>query len=339
LPQAVKKRRLSGGVMERSNGIVAKLLAGCVRSLARVITMVENEDPEAMQILQELYGKTGHAYVIGITGPPGSGKSTLTEKITEELRKLNYTVGIIAVDPTSPFSGGALLGDRLRMQSIINDEGVFVRSMATRGALGGLCNATTGTIKLMDAFGKDFIIVETVGVGQDEVDIVKTADTTLLVSVPGLGDSIQALKAGVMEIGDIFVVNKADREGADRVAFELNMMLDLNPFMERGWRQPVVKTVGTTGEGVEQLIGKIMEHKKMLEEGTGLLEKRKERVKDEIICLIERDISKNIHHKFEYDRTFQEVIEQITTRKKDPYSYSQKIARNLYQQKGEKKDS
>jgi LAO/AO transport system kinase len=193
--------------MNEVTNLVEQLLAGSVRSLAKVITMVENEMPEAFEILRQLYPKTGDAYIIGITGPPGSGKSTLTEKITRELRSRNYTVGIIAVDPTSPFSGGAVLGDRVRMQNIVNDKDVFVRSMATRGSLGGLCHAATSTINLLDAFGKDFIIVETVGVGQSEVDIVKMADSTLLISVPGLGDGIQALKAGVMEIGDIFVAH------------------------------------------------------------------------------------------------------------------------------------
>ena len=214
--------------------LVSGALSGSVRALAKLITLVENEMPGAVEALQQLYPRTGHAYIVGITGPPGSGKSTLTDKITKELRKKGYTVGIVAVDPTSPFSGGALLGDRLRMQDITNDEGVFVRSMATRGTLGGLSKATADTVKILDAFGKDFILIETVGVGQDEVDIVKTADTTLLISVPGLGDEIQALKAGIMEIGDIFVVNKSDREGADRLVTELSLMLDLNPAMGPG---------------------------------------------------------------------------------------------------------
>ena len=323
--------------MDSVSKLVEELIRGSVRSLARVITMVENEAPEASEALRQLYPKTGHAYVVGITGPPGSGKSTLTEKMTKELRRLNYTVGIIAVDPTSPFSGGALLGDRLRMQDVVNDEGVFVRSMATRGALGGLCDATAGAIKALDAFGKDFIIVETVGVGQDEVDIVKTADSTLLISVPGMGDGIQAMKAGVMEIGDIFVVNKADREGADRVVFELNMMLDLNPFMEEGWRPPIIKTIGTTGEGVSELIETILKHKQVLEESDGLCQKRKERAKDEIICLIERDISRNIHEKFEYDRSFEEIIEQIVARKRDPYSYAQEVVQSLQSAKAKKR--
>jgi LAO/AO transport system kinase len=248
----------------------------------------------------------------------------LTDKITKELRKQNYTVGIVAVDPTSPFTGGALLGDRLRMQDITGDEGVFVRSMATRGTLGGLSKATADTIKILDAFGKDFILIETVGVGQDEVDIVKTADTTLLISVPGLGDEIQALKAGIMEIGDIFVVNKADREGADRLVTELRLMLDLSPSTSP-WRGPIIKTTATLGEGISELTEKILEHRQFLQSGKGLLNKRNERARGEIINLIEQEISRYIHKMLKYDLSFDEVIEQVVARKKDPYSYAQKV--------------
>jgi LAO/AO transport system kinase len=304
--------------------LVSGALSGSVRALAKLITLVENEMPGAVEALQQLYPRTGHAYIVGITGPPGSGKSTLTDKITKELRKKGYTVGIVAVDPTSPFSGGALLGDRLRMQDITNDEGVFVRSMATRGTLGGLSKATADTVKILDAFGKDFILIETVGVGQDEVDIVKTADTTLLISVPGLGDEIQALKAGIMEIGDIFVVNKSDREGADRLVAELSLMLDLNPAMGP-WRPPIVKIVATLGEGILDLTEKIWKHRQFLQEGSGLLRKRNERAKQEILNLIEGEVSKYIHKMLKYDVTFDEVIEQVVARKKDPYSYAQKV--------------
>ncbi len=304
--------------------LVSGALSGSVRALAKLITLVENEMPGAVEALQQLYPRTGHAYIVGITGPPGSGKSTLTDKITKELRKKGYTVGIVAVDPTSPFSGGALLGDRLRMQDITNDEGVFVRSMATRGTLGGLSRATADTVKILDAFGKDFILIETVGVGQDEVDIVRTADTTLLISVPGLGDEIQALKAGIMEIGDIFVVNKSDREGADRLVTELSLMLDLNPAMGP-WRPPIVKIVATLGEGILDLTEKIWKHRQFLQEGNGLLRKRNERAKQEILNLIEGEVSKYIHKMLKYDVTFDEVIEQVVARKKDPYSYAQKV--------------
>jgi LAO/AO transport system kinase len=196
--------------------------------------------------------------------------------------------------------------------------------MATRGTLGGLSKATADTIKILDAFGKDFILIETVGVGQDEVDIVKTADSTLLISVPGLGDDIQALKAGIMEIGDIFVVNKADREGADRLVTELSLMLDLSP-VRTGWRPPVLKTVATQGDGVQELAEKILAHRKFLEEGEGLVKKRNIRAREEILNLIEQEISKYIHKMLKYDVTFDEVIEQVVARKKDPYTYAQTV--------------
>jgi len=314
--------------MDKISNLVNDLSAGSVRAMARLITVVENELPGSVEAMATIYPKTGHAYVVGITGPPGSGKSTLTDKIARALRKRNYTVGIVAVDPSSPFKGGALLGDRLRMLDVANDDGVFFRSMATRGAMGGLSRAAADTVKILDAFGKDFILVETVGVGQDEVDIVKTADTTLLISVPGLGDAVQALKAGVMEIGNIYVVNKADRDGADRLVMELSMMRDLsaspNPSPS-SWAPPIIKTVATKDEGIAELTEKIFEHRKFLEDGDGLSRKRTKRVEKEVITLIEKEISRCISRMLKDDRTFDEVIGQVAARERDPYSFARTI--------------
>ena len=233
--------------------LAERVLAGDPRALARAISLIEDESPVAADLIRAIYPHTGKSYLIGVTGPPGAGKSTLVDKLTAETRKHNETLGVIAVDPTSPFTGGAILGDRLRMQTHSSDPDVFIRSMATRGQLGGLARATTDVALVLDAAGKSLVIIETVGVGQDEVDIVRTADISIVILVPGAGDEVQALKAGIMEIADIFVVNKADRDGADRTVTAVESNLALQSYGEGEWRPPIIKTEATTGRGVPEL--------------------------------------------------------------------------------------
>jgi len=239
------------------SALAERVFAGDARGVARAISLIEDESPAGAELVRAIYPRTGRAYLVGVTGPPGAGKSTLVDRMTTEWRKAGQTVGIVAVDPTSPFSGGAILGDRVRMGAHFGDEGVFIRSMATRGHLGGLARATSDAALVLDAAGKDVVIIETVGVGQDEVDIVRTADISIVVLVPGAGDEVQALKAGIMEIADIFVVNKADRDGADRLVQSVAAMLALQTFQPDDWRPPIVKTEATTGTGVPEVIESI----------------------------------------------------------------------------------
>lgn len=301
--------------------LIERMFKGDKRATARLITLVENDEEKAREIVKKIYSKTGRAYIIGITGPPGSGKSTLVDKLIKKARDEGNIVGVIAIDPTSPFTGGALLGDRIRMQRHSTDPGVFIRSMATRGSLGGLAKATNDAIKILDAYGCDVIFVETVGVGQIEVDIVKTADTVVLVTVPGLGDDIQAIKAGLMEIADIFVVNKADKEGAEATMFELELMLDLekDKWQKSGWRPPVVSTIAFTNKGVDELWGAINEHREFLLNSGKIEEKRKFRVGEEIKAIVSSKIARKIGEKMGED-DIAVLIEMIAKREIDPYS-------------------
>lgn len=269
-----------------TSALLNEALTGSHQAIGRLISLVEDGDAEGYAILRQLHARVGRGYVVGMTGPPGAGKSTLVDAMTRLLRAQGKTVAIVAVDPTSPFTGGAILGDRIRMQDHATDSGVFIRSMATRGSLGGLAPATSDAVKILDAIGYDIVFIETVGTGQAEVDVVGAADTVAIALVPGLGDTVQTMKAGIMETGDLFIVNKADQGDPDRTVTELKMMLGLRPPMG-GWQPPVLKTVATGGDGVQAVLDAVEAHRRHLE-GRGLLaDKRLRRREGEILRLIE----------------------------------------------------
>ena len=308
--------------MDTAQQLVNAVLRGEPRATARAITLVENGSPEAQQIVSSLYSHTGRAQIIGVTGPGGAGKSTLVEKLVRELRRRDKTVGVVAVDPTSPFSGGAFLGDRIRMQDLSTDKGVFIRSMATRNNPGGLAKATKEAVHILDAAGKDVVIVETVGAGQSEVDIIRIAQTIVVVLAPGLGDEIQAIKAGIMEIGDIFVINKADRENANKTFTDIQAMLELSNAKIR-WRPAIVKTIAITGEGVKQLLEKIDEHTKHLAEGEAIHRQRRI-VETELVESIKQKTAEQIIEALRSSGKLERLISQILERKIDPHTAAER---------------
>lgn len=308
------------------NDLAKKVLAGHRRALARVLTRVENGKAEGMALLAELYPHSGQAHLIGITGPPGTGKSTLVNAITRELRARGKRVAVIAVDPSSPFSGGAVLGDRIRMSEHSGDAGVFIRSMASRGSLGGLSRATGDAMTVMDAAGFDYVLIETVGAGQAEVEIAKEAHSVVVVEVPGLGDDVQAIKAGLLEIADLFAVNKADHPQANRTATSLRMMLSIANH-EYEWKPPIVKTVATTGEGVSDLVDELLRHRAYLEQSGKLVARQRKRAADEFYRALEREWFKRL--RAEAGNRYEAYINQITTRQLDPYSAATELMASL----------
>jgi len=332
-----------------TGSLVSDLLDGKHRALARVISKIENREPGYRDVVSRLYGHTGDATVVGITGSPGAGKSTLVDKLAKRYRDAGKTVGVIAVDPSSPYTGGAVLGDRIRMASNVGDMDVFFRSMSARGHLGGLSTATSDAVKALDAFGKDVVLIETVGAGQNEIDIVRTADTVAVLVPPSSGDNVQMLKAGILEIGDLFVVNKADLDGANRTVSELKEMIHMSGDYsapaaghhgadahevgsasvedpdDDGWTPDVLETVATSGEGIEALIDAFAEHREYMEESGKLAEKARTRTAEEIRTLLRDDASRLLETEVERHGGIDALVDEVLAGETDPYTIADEV--------------
>jgi LAO/AO transport system kinase len=308
---------------QSSNDLAERLLAGDKRALARAISMVENREPEGDALVAELFPRTGKARIVGITGPPGVGKSTLIGALTAELRRAGREVGVLSIDPSSPFTQGAVLGDRIRLADHFLDPGVFIRSMATRGSLGGLAEAALQAALLMDASGKDDVIVETVGVGQGEVDVVDHADTVVLALMPGSGDSVQALKAGVMEIPDVIVVNKCEHPLADTMVREVRAVLSLGP--PGSWKVPVVRTEAAKGEGIAELAETVDDHRRHIEEEGTLGERRARNLRAEVLGIAAARLRRDLEERAESDAEWAGLLESVVKRETDPATAARKL--------------
>ena len=302
---------------------ISKLRSGDARALARAISMVENRAPGRLELLKALFPHTGKARVIGLTGAPGAGKSTLVDQLAKHYRKENRTIGIIAVDPTSPYTGGAILGDRIRMQDHYGDPGIYIRSMATRGSLGGLARATADAATVLDASGRDLVMIETVGVGQDEIDIVRLADVTVVILVPGMGDDVQTIKAGIMEIADIFVINKSDREGAERVEREIRALQSLATRHDR-WTPPIVKTVASDGTGTAELAEAIADYEAYLKKENLLLKKNVENWQERLVEMLRDAMLEKARGQMD-GASLARYAAEVAEHKRDPYSLVEEI--------------
>jgi LAO/AO transport system kinase len=303
---------------------VERIRAGDVRALARAISSIEDNRPEAHELLKAVFPHTGRTRVIGLTGAPGAGKSTLVDQLAREYRKQERTIGIIAVDPTSPYTGGAILGDRIRMQAHHADAGIYIRSMATRGNLGGLARATTDAATVLDAAGKDIVLIETVGVGQDEIDIVRLADVTVVILVPGMGDDVQTIKAGIMEIADIFVINKSDRDGAERVEREIRSMQSLAVRADK-WTPPIIKTVATEGKGIAELAAMIANYEQYLQQKDLLLQKKISSWRDRLIEMLRDALLERMLRERLPEAEIARLAADVAEHRRDPYSLVEEI--------------